>query len=149
MSKAKSYRKKPKPAKKLSRRREVISILGLDYNEQKLNAMMCWGSRCCYCGGVLGEDTDAHHGIIPRNRGMRIDFWWNLFPTHHGDCHEKGLHTRNGFELVMQKYYRVLSPADPELGREFLVKAVAMLVESGHLKIAPVIPPVEYEGDDA
>lgn len=61
---------------------------------------------CCVCGRwFIGPAwPEAHHGIIPRNRGATINEWWNLFPTCRY-CHTNILHTKTGTEQVLEKLY--------------------------------------------
>ncbi|NIV33115.1 MAG: hypothetical protein GWN58_27800 [Anaerolineae bacterium] len=91
-------------------------MIDANHLEQKQKAIKFWmrgehtmhyvHAVCCVCGRwfIGPEHPEAHHGIIPRNRGKTINEWWNLFPTCRY-CHTNVLHTKTGTEAVLNKLY--------------------------------------------
>lgn len=109
-----------------------------------------WGA-CYVCGTHIkrGVVPQAHHGIVKKGQGHRIDEWWNLFPLCCEECHRR-LESRELFDRLIQDYYLRISKyylmdAEPsaERGREWLDKQLTNWHTQNQVKQSFYLPPVQ------
>lgn len=130
-------------------------IVGGSYLDAKLESIRFWKqginglpwnvhSVCCVCGKWFttpGDGPHAHHGIIPRNRGVTVNLWWNLFPAC-PHCHMNVLHSRQGMQSAKMRLYKKISkqilgdnPSRWVRGEAWIEEQIAKLEEEGHIDL--------------
>jgi hypothetical protein len=95
---------------------------------------------CAGCDGLLFGEPDAHHLIVPKNHGVRIDYWWNLVPLHQYMCHPQA-HTKEGRDAIIRKLYRRLVARIPGVtnGHQWIQDRIQELIERGEINSTDTI----------
>ena len=116
---------------------KLTSIRFWAYGNRLPKEAMGW---CPWCQGFFFTAPSAHHLVIPRNYGVRVDSWWNLVPLHE-ECH-KAAHAGGRDQLIEYLYlllsvnYLKLPDPDRVAGKA----ALQELVDSLHLKVHVPLP---------
>ena len=116
------------------------------YNEQRALALRWHDHKCVVCRLPIGAAFDAHHLFITKNalrnkhRRSELDNAINLVPTHHGKCHEQGLHG-GGKRAACFIQYEILGGGDVWAGYEIAYEWCKTVLK----KTEPDIPTPEEE----